>query len=154
MEKWNANTYAQTTALWWGWQGKTWEGGRKWITKSFYLSKNQNCLGIFHLKNQLRAWSKTREFLRKVLQLQITSNLTQSRAKVLHEIPCRFLVLISCFVSMVISMCSVLWTNTWSLSFTAGLKKIIWEYRLRPSWEYLQLLKSYPCQVKRWFTQV
>lgn len=36
----------------------------------------------------------------------------------------------------------------------SGIKKIIWEYRLRPSWEYLQLLKSYPCQVKRWFTQV
>lgn len=48
---------------------------------------------------------------------------SQSRAKVLHEIPHRFLVLISCFVSMVINMCSVLWTNTWSLRFTAGLKK-------------------------------
>lgn len=44
--------------------------------KVFYLNKSQNFLGILHLKNQLRAWSKTKGFFRRVLQLQITSNLT------------------------------------------------------------------------------
>lgn len=72
--------------------------------KVFYLKKSQNFLGILHLKNQLRDWSKTKAFFRRVLQLQITSNLTKIRAEIFHESQYRCLALISCLVSIVINM--------------------------------------------------